>query len=471
MFRIIVQNFHIEKILWILKNKLKVMVLAGLVGAVLLGVYAGVTQTSLYQARISFYVYSNIDYVSDTGASLNVAEATQARVLLDSYMQIIKSNTFLNSVIEELDLENQMSTEMLKKSIHSGSVSNTAVFYVAVDNEDPMLAMNIANMIGELAPKKVIGIVKSGGIEVLDPAELPILPYEETSVVKYVAGGFVLGFGLACVLCMLQGLTNTTVRRKYEIEDLFTIPVLGDVPELKGKKNEKPTVILTNESPFAFREAYSNVRANLLFTARGEKCPVYAVTSADPNEGKTITTLNMAITYANLGKKVLVIDADMRNSVLAENLGIDLSKETGLSQYLAGITSEVNIKSFQDKVDIFYSGEVPPNPSELIANEKFKVFLNECKEKYDAVFIDLPPLGLISDALLIVDQVVAYILVVRENVTRFDREENIVRMIEKVDGNICGFIYNGISPKSPDYHYKDMGKYGKDYYYGKEYQN
>ena len=93
------------------------MVLAGLVGAVLLGVYAGVTQTSLYQARISFYVYSNIDYVSDTGASLNVAEATQARVLLDSYMQIIKSNTFLNSVIEELDLENQMSTEMLKKSI------------------------------------------------------------------------------------------------------------------------------------------------------------------------------------------------------------------------------------------------------------------------------------------------------------------------------------------------------------------
>lgn len=468
VFKTIMSNFHIEKIFWIIKKKLKYMILSGLLCAILIGVYGYFTQVSLYRADITFYVYSNIEYVSDSGANLNTSEVTQAKTLLDSYMQIIKSKSFLNSVIEELGID-YTATE-LRKMISSTSVNNTAVFSVSVYDQEAVMAANIANMIGKLAPEKVINIVKSGGIEVLDPAEIPVTPYQETSVLKYTVIGFGVGFIAVMLIALLRGLMNTTVRRKYEIEDLFTIPILGDVPQLNGKKKEKVNLILDQESPFAYKEAYSNIRANLLFTAKGEKCPVYAITSADQNEGKSINAINLAVSYANLGKKVLLLDADMRNSSIAEKLGIDRRDGKGLSQFLAGITDDLERHHYMENLDIVLSGDVPPNPSELLVGKRWKAFMEKCKEEYDAVFIDLPPIGIVSDALFIVEDIVAYILVVRENITKFNREELIVSKIEPIGGNICGFIYNGISQKSPDYRYRDISRYGKDGY-GKEYAN
>jgi len=245
---------------------------------------------------------------------------------------------------------------------------------------------------------------------------------------------------------------------------LGTIPILGTVPNMvPKKKKEKVDIRLKADSPFALKESYSDIRTNLLFTARGEKCPVYAITSADMDEGKSINCLNVATAFAQLGRKTLLIDADMRKSELKNTLGIEWEKE-GLSDYLAGITEDYNMINSEDNLDIILAGSVPPNPAELLMSKRWEAFLAKAKEEYEMIIIDLPPVGVVSDALALATTATAYVIVVREQVTKFDRTEMAVRKLEPLGANISGFIYNGMSIKSPDYNYKKYG-YGNGYGY------
>ena len=456
MFKTILANFHLEKIFWTLKVKLIYIILFALIGGVAGGVYASYTGTSLYRAQITFYVYTKPDYITDSSVNIGVSEITQAKNLITSYMQILESRTFLEKVNEKTGLNYPI--EYLQGAIGASSITNTAAFIVSVFDYNPVNAMNIANAIGELAPDEIIRIVKSGGIEVLDDALLPTAPYSSTSVMKYIilgAGG--AGVLSACVFLLIS-LLNTTVRRKYEIEDLFTIPILGDVPQMEAAtKGGEVNTLLEEDSPFALREAYNNIRAKLLFTGKGEKCPVYAITSADAHEGKTMNSINLALSYAQLGKKVLLIDGDMRKSSMSAQLNVQ--KKEGLSQYLAGIEKELPEVKYADNLTVIISGTFPPNPAELLASQRMNDLLEKSKEKYDVIFVDLPPVGIVSDALTLAEEATAYILVVKEFVTKFDREEQIVRQLELLGADICGFIYNGISVKSKDYSYKKYSSY------------
>jgi capsular exopolysaccharide synthesis family protein len=437
------------------------MILVALIGAVIGGAVGIYTQSATYKADITFYVYSNPDYVTDTGVNLSSSDITQANTLLASYMQIMYSNTFLSKVIETTGLTNY-TVAALKKEISATSVSNTAVFKVSVYDTNPINAMNIANAIGELAPDEIIGIVKSGGIEVLDEAQLPTEPYTSTSIFMYALLGAAAGFMLVAVIAVLKGLLNTTLRRQYEIEDMFNIPILGIVPlVLPKKKEKKANVFLDENSSFDLKEAYSNIRASLLFTRKGAKCPIYAVTSADCNEGKTTNVLNIGASYAQVGKRVLVIDADMRNGDMDTTIGVD-TRGQGLSEYLADITDDLKFVKYKNDMDVILAGTMPPNPAELLVCDKWYDLLDRCKQQYDAIFVDLPSLGIVSDALSLAEVATAYILIVREKLTRTEREEMVVRRLEAVDANICGFVYNAMSTKSPDYNYKNYGKeYGR----------
>lgn len=461
MFKTIINNFHLEKLIWIIKSKLLYMILAALIGGVAGGAYASVSQTSTYQAQITFYVYSKPDYVTDTGVNLSSSDITQASNLLASYMQILNSATFLEKVIEYAELENY-TVAALQRRIKASSVANTAVFKVNVVDGNPVNAMTIANAIGDLAPAEIINIVKSGGIEVLDEAELPTVPYSSTSVPMYIILGAAVGFILVAVWAVIRGLLDTTIRRIYELEELFTIPVLGTVPQLTAKKKENADVVLGANSTFEFKEAYSDIRVKLLLANKEEKCPVYAITSADCEEGKTVSALNLAIAFSNLGKKVLLIDADLRNSNMSQMVSDENKQKhkNGLAEYLSGKTEKVNLIQQNNNLDVLLAGELPENPAELLACDKWYDLLKEYKKEYDVIFIDLPALGIVSDALAVAREVTSYILIVREFVTHFEREEMIVRRLEEVDAEIGGFIYNGISAKSQDYNYK---KYGKEY--------
>ncbi len=464
MLKIIIQNFHLEKLFWIIRTKLKYMVLVGIVFGVITGAFAFVTQQDIYMAQISMYVYTDPDYITDSGINISTSDISSASSLLNSYMQILKSDSFLNSVIEEAELDERMyDADVLRGSINASAVSGTAVFKVFVYDLDPYNAMLIANTIGKLAPQKIISIVKSGGIEVLDEAILPTSPYESTSVTMMALIGVFIGGFLSFLFFFVKGFLDTRYRRVYEVEDMFNIPILGTVPQIEDKdESGKAKVILQDDSPFVLKEAYNDIRTNLLFFGKGESCPVFAVTGADYDEGKTTTSINIARDYAMMGKKTLLIDADLRNGNIAEELS--LSSENGLSDFLAGI-NELNIShDVIDNLDVVTTGKYPPNPTELLVSQKWMDFIGRLKNEYDVVIIDTPSIGVVSDGVELVNVATAFVVVIRENVTKFEREELIIRKLEAVDANICGFVYNGISVKSEDYNHKDYvngGEYGK----------
>jgi len=461
MFKTILTNFHLEKIWWIFKKNLKYMLLSALIFACLGTGFAFYTKSSVYRASISFYVYTNPEYITDSGLNLNSSEITSAKNLLDSYMLILSSDKFLNQVVERMGADGvNYSSDALKNQISSAAVKNTAVFKVYVFDSDPYMAQKIANTIGELAPDAIIDIVKSGGIEILDSAALPTSPFQSTSVVKYAVLSGAAGFALAFLIAMLKGLLNTTIRRKYEVEDMFNIPIVATIPSIVTKKGQKVDKVINDESPFILKEAYSDIRMNLMFTAKGEKCPVYGITSADPKEGKSLNSINIAKSYAQLGKKTIIIDADMRKSTVTNVLDVR-RKEQGLGEYLARITDDKNIINVEENFDVMTVSKFPPNPAELLASDRWNQLLDELKNEYEIIIVDLPPIGVVSDALSIAESLTAFIIVVRENYTKMERVEMIVSKLEAIDANICGIVYNGISVKSPDYNYRHYGyEYG-----------
>ncbi len=464
MLKIIINNFHLEKIFWIIKKNLKYMILIGFIVGVLAGGATFLTRRSVYAAQISLYVYSNPDYINDSGVNLSSSDLTQASSLLNSYMQILKSKSFLKSVIEEAELDPLYYTPgILAENIKASAVSGTAVFKVTVYDTNPYNAMTIANIIGKLAPDKIVSIVKSGGIEVLDEATLPTAPYESTSVLLMAIIGVFAGAFLSAMVFLVLGMRDTRYRRVYEVQDMFNIPILGTVP-LILEKNEagEDNVILNENSSFVLKEAYNDVRTNLLFLGKGDKCPVFVITGADYDEGKTTSSINVSISFSQMGKKTLLIDGDLRNGNIAAEC--KLSDEPGLSEYLAGI-SDIHInRNVIENLDVITTGKFPPNPTDLLICDKWKKFIEEQKEKYDVIIIDTPSIGIVSDGIELASVATAFVIVIREMVTKFEREEMIVRRLEAIDANICGFIYNAISVKSEDYNHKDYangGEYGK----------
>ncbi|MDL2302573.1 polysaccharide biosynthesis tyrosine autokinase [Lachnospiraceae bacterium OttesenSCG-928-D06] len=457
MIETIISNFHLEKFLWIIKKRFFLIVLFTALGGILGAAYAQMTSSTYYRAAISFYVYSNPEYKYDASVNISSSEFTLAKNLVKSYALVLKSNTVLEKVIESTELS--YAPEELAGMISHSSVDDTAIFYVYVYNSNPYHAMELVNSIADIAPAEIGRIVKTGGIEVIDYAKLPTSPYASTSVIKYTLYGAIGVGGLFFLLFIFIGLLDTTIRRRYELRLSFRIPILGDVPWITSlNKKVKTSPVLEEESPFALKESYNKVRTNVIFTGKGEKCPIYAVTSAEQNEGKTLNSVNLAIGYSQLGKKTLLIDGDMRNASVAAY--INETGETGLSEYLAGMVSEAEITNPRENLYLLNAGALPPNPAELLAGEYMKELLHQAQNEYDCVIIDLPPAGIVTDALLLAKNVVGYIVIVRAGVSRMNRLKNLVSLLEQVDGCICGFVFNGMNPKSQDYNYRKL-----DYYY------
>lgn len=230
--------------------------------------------------------------------------------------------------------------------------------------------------------------------------------------------------------------------------------------------------ILNPESPFVVKEAYSAIRTNLLFMQKGEKCPVFVVTSPTANNGKTINSINLAISFAQMGKKTLLIDSDMRNPTIHRMFSIPV--KNGLSEILAGLTDNITVsKTDIDNLSVLTGGKIPPNPAELISSSRMDKLLEFVKEHYDCVFIDTPPVNLVTDATVFAQKTTGYIMIVKSETTDISEVRTAVSNLESIDGNILGFILNDASTKRHGYYsyYKKYDyKYKYSYGYGYGYK-
>lgn len=213
------------------------------------------------------------------------------------------------------------------------------------------------------------------------------------------------------------------------------------------------------ELSFSGREAYKLLRTNIMFAlpreAQGAK--VIGVTSSVSGEGKSLTTINLAFSMAESGLKVLVIECDMRLPTLGGKMGI--APGPGLSNLLARFSSANDIlhrNTLIKGLDVILAGDIPPNPSELLGAESMRIVLEKMGSYYDYIILDLPPVGSVTDALVISKFTNGMIVVVRKDYTNATVLSDTIRQLKHVDAHIVGFVFNDAA--SSQKAYKRYGK-------------
>lgn len=240
----------------------------------------------------------------------------------------------------------------------------------------------------------------------------------------------------------------------------------------KVKKNkagsEKAKNVLTSDSKFAIVEGYKIARTNLVFSLTAQNSNCVAVTSWSKGEGKSTATVNLAISIAKMGKRVLLLDTDLRRPNL-HNL-LKLKNNTGVSDII-GQFGDFQTAVHRDVVaslDVLTSGAIPPNPSELLASSAFAELVEKAKKEYDYVILDTPPVGVVTDTLLLKDFVGGYVFVVRERTTTHGDIERALQSTQLAGTKVLGFLKVGCEMRSKGYGYKKYRSgynYNYNYYY------
>ena len=211
---------------------------------------------------------------------------------------------------------------------------------------------------------------------------------------------------------------------------------------------------LEENEDFLVQEAYKTLRTNLQFC--GKDVQVVAVTSCRENEGKTTVTLNLARSLAELGKKVLFIDADMRKSVVAGR-NTNVKNPQGLSEVLTGLAKlgDSVYATQYGQLHMLFSGQYPPNPVELLSGKYFRALIAETRKHYDYVLVDTPPLGQVIDAAVVASNCDGVVLVMAEGTVRARQAQEVAAQLRKSDSRILGVVRNDVSGRKK----KNGGKY------------
>lgn len=224
---------------------------------------------------------------------------------------------------------------------------------------------------------------------------------------------------------------------------------------------------LNSATPFNIREAYKITRTNLMFSLTEEGCRKIAIGSAYPSEGKTTTCTNLALSFVQMGKRVLIIDADMRKAQVHHVFNLD--NQVGLSNVLGGLaTLDEAIHQVEEEghqMSVLTSGHVPPNPAELLASERMQQILEQLEESYDYIFIDTPPINMVTDAITLTKSLSGMLLVTRQEQSTYKDLEQALGKLKLARTKVLGFILTGDKMQGGKY-----GKYSKYSKYGR-YQN
>lgn len=215
---------------------------------------------------------------------------------------------------------------------------------------------------------------------------------------------------------------------------------------------------------FFTKEAYKVLRTNIQFC--GQDIKTIAITSCNENEGKTTISLHIAKSFSELGKKVLVIDGDMRKSVMAGR-NTNAQNMAGLSEVLTGMSllTECVYSTQFDNLNLLFAGKYPPNPVELLSSKHFSVFLTEAKKIYDYIIVDTPPLGQVIDAAVIASNCDGTILVIGDEKAHYRQAQEVIEQLNRSDCKILGAVRNCTKKRSGRY-YRSKKYYSKYSGYG-----
>lgn len=456
--------------------------------------------TPEYESTAMFYVNNGSLSVGSASINLSSSDLSVSKSLVDSYIVILKTRETLEDVADYAEVD--IPYDELKEMIHAAAVNSTEIFEVVVTSTDPAQAEDIADAISYILPRRISDIVEGTSAEIVDQAVLPSRP-SSPNIMKNTALGLILGFVLCAGAICIYEIFNITIRSEEDVEQCCSYPVLTVVPDMRGpskggyyrysydndksrrsgkKKKKAAKITLPDDGNelafigknlgFAASEAYKMLAAKLQFSfADDQDSHVICVSSSLPGEGKSLTAINLAASLAQLNKRVLLIDCDLRKPSMAEKLGIEL--EPGLSNYLVRQNDISEIVRYLDLdenigMNIITAGDIPPNPVELLSSDRMYRMIESLRKAYDVIILDLPPVKEVSDAMVVSGLTDGIVLIARENYCDRVLLSSAVKQFEFINTKILGIILN--CSKGQDEGSKKYGKYGRyGRYYGRYY--
>ena len=435
-----------------LLEKWKAIVACGLICALIGVIFAAATYVPQYSSSISYVVNS-------TNAAIEITdrEFIVAGYLANTYSYVIKSHDFIQRVKAETGIE-----EDIKKYISSSLYEDSNIMRVVVRSEDPQKSYSIAKAISLYLPEKAKETVRSGSLDALESPLPPVMPDANSNLFKMGALGLMAGLFLAAAVVVVMQLLRKVVMTPQALTEKLDISLIVSVPHVelnkkKGKKGKngkkiehEPMLVTNKKTGFVFSETYKSMRTKIERFSKKNKCKAILITSAMENEGKTTVAANIAISLAQNGNKVIMLDCDLRKPAVA--IVVDSKDQikvpaidviTGKASVESAI---VNVKKYN--IDIIGGLKAVGNSSEVLSTQGLKKVLDVLRDAYDYIIIDTPPSQLFTDAAIISEYTDAGILVVRQNCANVDDVISVVNDISQSKAEIIGFVFNNVSDTS-----------------------
>ena len=441
-----------------------------------------------YTAETLLYVNSSNISLGSAKVSISASELSAAQSLVDTYIVILKTRTTLNDVIAQSGVPYTYEQIIEKNMITAAAVNSTEVFAIRVTSTDPKEAETLANTIGAILPNKIASIVEGSSARIVDYAVVPSKK-SSPSLRKNAMIGFLLGAFLAAAAVVAEKLLDTKIRDTDYLKQTYDIPVLAVIPDLtssggknysqyaKGSKklrrgSAKRTAVLSleesrkylgNRLNFASAEAYKLLRTNLDFSLPAEEgqSRIIGITSSVAGEAKSTTAINLAYTLAQTSKQVLLLEADLRLPTAAKRL--KLKQTPGISNLLAGQCTGTDILQKSGLISNLWvatAGSIPPNPAELVGSKRMATAIQAFARVFDVIVIDLPPINVVTDALLLNGVTDGMIHVVRQGYCDKAALEEAVSQQRFSGTKVLGFVMTDADTQEKSYYKKQYGGSG-----------
>lgn len=434
----------------LLRRNLVLIISLTLIG-LSIGVLIALTTPTRYTTSTRLLVSAQAGDTA-TPADLNLARG-YAQQAVTSYVDIIPSSLVLQPVIDDLGLDSTVA-QLSSKVSATASTTSTAIT-LTVSDHNPAQAARLANAIGdsfttvvaEQLERPVDARPSLVRIDTLEAASVPVSP-AAPNVPLTVALGALLGLAAGIGIGVLRSVLDNRVRTIDDVERAVSAPMLGGIA-LDPEAKKRPLVVAADaRDPRA--EAFRSLRTNVKFLDLGEGSMALTVTSAGPGEGKSTTTANLAITFAESGARVALIDADLRLPRIADYFSIEGG--VGLTEVLIGrATASETLQHWgRGALFILPAGTIPPNPAELLGSSAMTALLNDLKAAFDIILIDSPPVGLVTDAAVLARQTHGAILVTASGKTRAGRLSDAEATIEKSGAKVLGTVVTMLPTRGAD---------------------
>ena len=422
---------------------LALCLVAGLVGS---GVLSA-TSPKTYQASARLFV--NIPAARDVQQALQGVQLSSQ--LIESYAKIATSRTVAGRVSEAL--EGQFSAGEVRSKVSATSQADTLLLDVTATDGDPQSARDLANATAEVLAAFVSELEagKDGSVEarVIDTAVTPTSPVSPRPKVDLTIG-LLLGLAAGALLVVVLEATDDSVASVGDTTTALGAPVLSTVPRHRHLTDEPLVALEGAHSPGA--EAYRALRTAVRFVDAGRVVRTLLVTSPTAGEGKTTTAANLAVAFAQSGEHVLVVDADLRRSRIAQ-LFVQAS-EPGLTEVIATkVDLDDALRPWRDHLRVLPPGALPSNPSELLGSQAMADLLERLAGLADVVILDAPPLLPVTDAVLLGALVDAVIVVAQWSKTSATSLEDARLALDNVGATVLGAVLNGVRGRRARHYY------------------